>query len=242
MLSDPFQYVQDASLQPSAEDIERNASFQGGEIQISSCFYGSAPVSDRDDIYIFDYQNLIWHVGLTKALLERAGYPAGVVADALDPARDEYIRQIQRAYRQGDDHPSTELLPPSVYELDVAALAVLNQYRDSSGSGLPGVYGHSPGGFCGGDYYGDNRITLDPDNGRVWLMTELNFDWCTSRGRAPYSDSGCDLWVQIAEDATIPDGTYRYQAVWDDGTVDTGREQAIQLEGEISFKVRKPTR
>lgn len=240
LLNNPIAYVSDPALLPTSEEVRDMLEYMGsGSIFVSSCFYGSDATTNHKGLYISAIQRLIWHSEIRRQELEAAGYPTEVVDRALRPARDAYLLELRSEYKAGLEYPRTEILPDHIYARDIEAVRILNAYKKTSATNLPDIdKPHGP--ECGGDYYGENYITVEPENGLVYLITENNFLWCAARGMDAYTNADCDLWQQIPSGVSIPNGVYRYEARWPDGTVETGGRRSVIIENEVTLKLRMP--
>lgn len=74
------------------------------------------------------------------------------------------------------------------------------------------------------------RITPQPDDGRVWMITQFAFDVCRVRRRDPWSLATC-RWAEVRpERPAYLSGNYVYQAKWPGGAAGRGK---VNLDGSF---------
>jgi hypothetical protein len=212
-----------------------------GALQVGRCFYNGGFLNDKDNptsTFLGYFFKIADFYTLTAAELRVLGYPEGVWRPRLLALRDNLIDIII----EGREHNFKEFDYGTLHEkarpfrsLLVNALA---NYRSQTNPRLLPIEAAE---FCGGDFWGNFKVSLIPSDGKVWFIDGLNYTWCTRKGFVPVEEH-CDFWVRILPTLSLPFGIYRYRVEWADGTKETDRIEIFDasLDGKtVTIKRQK---
>ncbi|MEI8698161.1 hypothetical protein [Mesorhizobium sp. ISC15] len=247
ILRDPLGLIPEFArrLPPSGSDVSNNiigsmiAGIFPQGLGIGDCVisaYDLPDFSSGEDKFIYDYLQRIADNENDKQSFITIGYPPEIIERVMDAYTRASLSSLLRLSRENPGY-SYHDAQEAVYPNAEAAVLELELYRRNKNPDLPKVDAR---GVCGGDYFGVNSMLLDPPDGRLWLISQFNFDFCTSTGVDPL-DTKCDLWFEALKGSAFPNGMYRYRARWQDGSTQTSQIELFNSGGEDEQKyvVRK---
>ena len=98
--------------------------------------------------------------------------------------------------------------------------AALNNYRRQSKPSLPRFIVE---GGCGGAGEVEVHLTLQPPDGRLFLIPVFLYKVCQAQHLNPNDPGTCDRWTEVLNGtASYVSGDYIYMARWSDGAVRCG--------------------
>jgi hypothetical protein len=192
-----------------------------GALDLSTCFYEGGFLNDSRDSenkFLGFYYRIASYSASTAAKLRILGYPEAIWRPRLAGLQNELLNTIidqkSKGSWSGFDYGT---LHERVLPTERNLIAALNAYAASTGNRLLPVQNMDS---CGGDFWGSFKVKLDPSDGRIWFIDNLNYSWCKKAG---YALDHCDYWVRVPPELSLPFGIYQYRIEWPDGTKETDK-------------------
>ena len=134
-------------------------------------------------------------------------------------ARSFFKARIDDIVRRRQNRTNFDSIRQATLPFEQRLARALNDYRTAHNTSLIKFYVQD---FCGGDWVGYVKVRSNPPGAAIRLIGEFYFKYCEATEIPPYSPS-CTRWAAIGQNHEVPQGLYRYMAIWPDGHTDCDR-------------------